>query len=744
MASPDSKFTIENFAKEALEKIGSKLKCPVCHDNFKEPKLLSCFHVFCKSCLEKLVVSDPDKPSTITCPTCRYLTTLPNNGVAGIQADFHIEHLFEIKQSLERAKKGNQCPICNSEAEAAKFCQQCKKSMCKKCAAIHGQWGDFRDHKIISLEELDSDKKLLSVAITTMCQRHPKVEAAIYCQTCSELICNNCTVSIRHKGHSYKLIDEIYPEYKEEIISSLQPLKEQRNKVQQALDMCDTKAREIKSQKSCIESSISLKIEQLQQDLEKRKTNLIAILESKTEEKLKELATHRDYVETMHVRMSSCVDYAESCLETGMESEVVAMKAPLLKQIKLLGTDCDLGSFEPEVEADMEFLCTDIECHAFGKIACDPVSPQKSYAAGDGTAFAVAETPSCVQIHPLSKTGKEFKQLIDLTASLIHSKTRTWVNCYLNDQSSIVYQPTFKGKHILDIRINNESIHESPFILTVAPSQQSLLGPRVVRNLSIPYGTVTNTKGELIAIERRHSVAVLSLTGEKIVSIGTKGNKSGNFEFPRSITADLDDNIYVADKDNYRIQKFTPEGKFVASVGSRGVNNLQFASPTGICFNKFDHNLYVCDELNNRIQVITTDLAFVRNFGSEGDNDGQFRSPMFTCFDEANNLYVTDSGNNRVQVITREGYFVRSFSEKARGEKLQQPFAIAIDSSNIVYVSEWESNSISLFTAEGRYIMSFGSSGSKEGEFNKIRGIYIDQNDSIFVSDHKNNRVQIF
>ena len=107
---------------------------------------------------------------------------------------------------------------------------------------------------------------------------------------------------------------------------------------------------------------------------------------------------------------------------------------------------------------------------------------------------------------------------------------------------------------------------------------------------------------------------------------------------------------------------------------------------------------------------------------------------------------MTDSGNNRVQVFTDKGCFIRSFSnkgDKVDSEKLQQPFAIAIDSSNVVYVSEWEKNTISLFTAEGPYLMTFGTNGS-EGEINIIRGMHIDQNDSIYVSDQKNNRVLIF
>ena len=75
----------------------------------------------------------------------------------------------------------------------------------------------------------------------------------------------------------------------------------------------------LKSQKTFIESNIRQKIDQLHE-----------ILECETDKQLKELATHRENVETMYVRNTSCVGYTESSLEIGAESKVVTMKTPVL------------------------------------------------------------------------------------------------------------------------------------------------------------------------------------------------------------------------------------------------------------------------------------------------------------------------------------------------------------------------------------------------------------------------------
>ena len=49
---------LQTVAKQALKKLEDQLTCAICLDTFKDPKLLQCFHVYCKDCLQQLVVMD--------------------------------------------------------------------------------------------------------------------------------------------------------------------------------------------------------------------------------------------------------------------------------------------------------------------------------------------------------------------------------------------------------------------------------------------------------------------------------------------------------------------------------------------------------------------------------------------------------------------------------------------------------------------------------------------------------------
>ena len=739
------------ITEEAVKKIDSKLECSVCLEKFKEPKLLPCFHVFCKSpCLERLVVQGPEGQS-LTCPTCRHHVTLPDNGVAGLQTDFHIEHLFEIRESLEKAKKSD-CENCKKSI-ASKFCQQCKKMMCNECTETHQSWGDFSDHVILGIHELKADAaNVLSAKKILRCEKHLAKKLKMYCNTCSELVCSNCVIGL-HKDHIFELIEEAFPRHKEELVASLEQFKDKLNHVQQALKILDTRAREISDKSTTLVARIHSEIDQLHQILDQRRATLVAQLDASVQKKLEELAAQKNLIETTQAKISSCLEYAEAGVETGTEGEVLRMKEPVIKRIKTITAEISPDIFKPKTDTCIE-LFTDEKapkaCQEFGNIVCDPVSAQNSYATADVTNLATISTETVIEVILMTRKNKQYFDKVDLKAELVHTKTQAKIDCDVsqeNGRHTITYLPVNRGRHRLHIRVNGTHIQGSPYPIAVAPSPESLCRPaRILHDLNKPYGIAVNSNGHMIVAEGgKHCVVILSPDGEKTFSFGKQGSGNGQFKFPSGVTVDQDDNIYVVDTTNNRIQKFTPEGNFMATVGKNGIREMEFIKPMGICFNKTNQLLYVCDQNNCRIQVITTDLTFVRSFGTKGEGIGCFNCPANLAFNSNNYLYVTDCGNNRLQVFTAEGEHLRAINYTGKsGKKAQTPYAIAIDSSDTVYVSESLRNCVDMFTPQGQSIISFGGKGSKEGQYNNICGLCVDQNDCIIVSDSLNNRLQIF
>ena len=116
----------------------------------------------------------------------------------------------------------------------------------------------------------------------------------------------------------------------------------------------------------------------------------------------------------------------------------------------------------------------------------------------------------------------------------------------------------------------------------------------------------------------------------------------------------------------------------------RGRKEGEFNDPRGVTL--YNNQVYVCDRNNHRIQVFDLDLNFVRSIGSRGTGGGEFDAPLDVKFDTAGNMNVAEFGNKRVQVMDISGHFIRSFGQEGEG-KLGGPSALHI-ADKFVYVSD--------------------------------------------------------
>ena len=608
---------------------------------------------------------------SLTCPTCRHIVPLSERGVAGLQSDFHIDHLFEIQDAFNKAEDDNDTNCGNCEnGKATGYCNDCGDFLCDECQSAHKKMKYLQSHKLVSLDELRAQVTSLVPLKKAVphCPKHSENVLKIYCDTCSTLICTDCTIRL-HKDHNYDLVADVLTKHKEELVSSLKPVKEKLDIVQQALKDFDTRAKTIHDQRATIEANIHKEIDEQHQLLDQRMAELVGELEMLTQQKLKDLAAQRDQVEITQVKLANCLEYAEGGLKTGTDGEVLEMKSSVIKRVEQISTKFNPIAIQPETKADIELITKGKEplqqsCRNFLEIDhSGSFSLENSHTTGDGLKGAKTGETKTVSFQAKTKSNRNVKCKLDLKAELVRIESKDKLKCEVikkqHGQHKINYRPMKRGKHELHITVNMDTVRGSPFPIAVAPSPQSFVKPsRVVRGVNNPRGTVFNSKGQLDVVESGGAtVSVLTPEGEKIRTFGQLNNACG-------VTVDKDDNIYVVEYGNHRVNKFSSDGEFVAAVGSLGSGNLQFSNPVGICYNRRDNNLYVPDQSNNRIQVLSTELKFVRCFGTPGNGNGQLQNPLYATFDNANNFYVTDYGNYRVQVFTAEGQFLRTFSQK--------------------------------------------------------------------------------
>ena len=633
--------------------------------------------------------------------------------------------------------------------------------LCQECAEIHQKWKSSRNHKIVTVTDIQASADVASIVSLkrklSCCQKHPENICKMYCETCSELICSDCTIRL-HQGHQYDLISDTFPKYKQEILASLEPVKHHLATVKKALQSLDKREREISAQKVATETDIDKQINELLHSLEKRRTELKGQLGKLTQHKLKSLAAQKDQFELLHTQLASCLEYVEGSLKTGTQGEILEMKAPVLKHIQQMTAEFKPDTLVPEEEADMLLISDDIPdlnracCEVADVVQGHVVCDKKSYISGEGMKTARAGEPTTVTFHAIDRYGKECQTPVtQITSELVICTDTTTIKCQVRREGKskyeIQYQPATQGKHQLHIRINGKSIEGSPYTVMARRSLQSLGKPvKIIGNIKNPYGIATNSKGEIIVAESgARCISIFTPEGQKIRSFGNPGTAHGQFSCPWGLAVVEDDNLIIVDHSTCRIQKFTSNGTFISSVGTQGSNPLQFQGPIGITCNHKTGKLYVSEHSNNRVQVLNRDLTFSSTFGSQGSGNKQFQYPYDIATDSDGTVYVADCNNHCIKVFTPEGKFLRKFGSQGSGVgQLKHPTGIAIDCHDTVYIVDIGNRQVSLFTTQGQFLKSFGSRGSAEGQFSNSYGITVRDDGSILVTDSSNSRVQIF
>jgi hypothetical protein len=227
---------------------------------------------------------------------------------------------------------------------------------------------------------------------------------------------------------------------------------------------------------------------------------------------------------------------------------------------------------------------------------------------------------------------------------------------------------------------------------------------------------------------------------------GSSGTGNGQFG-PQGgqIAVDSSNNVYVADTDNSRIEKFDYNGNYLTQWGNQGSGDGQLWNPEGIVVDS-SNNVYVADYANDRIEKFDSNGNYLTQWGSQGSGNGQFNDPYGIAVDSSNDVYVSDLSNSRIEKFTSSGNYLTQWGSygSGNGQFDGYPEGVAVDSSNNVYVTDTTDCRIEKFDRNGTYLSQWGSSGSGNGQFEVPNGIAIDSSNNVYVTDGENSRIEKF
>jgi sugar lactone lactonase YvrE len=212
-----------------------------------------------------------------------------------------------------------------------------------------------------------------------------------------------------------------------------------------------------------------------------------------------------------------------------------------------------------------------------------------------------------------------------------------------------------------------------------------------------------------VAIGPNDSVYVMDTWNNRVQVFNSNGSikfaytTDDGFFAPREIAVDSNGFSYVADTGKHRVVKFDPKGQKVMSIGASdpktgqvvpGSKDGQFNEPIGLALDQ-GGNLYVADRLNFRIQVFGPDGQFVRKWTTKWliplQTNGvpeQVDIEPHLAMDQAHGLvYATDGKGKKVFCYKLDGTLVSTLETNTTGAPLfAVPIGVAVDKDSNVYV----------------------------------------------------------
>ena len=585
----------EGQVKQMLEK---EVTCALCLDLFKQPKKLPCDHVYCRDCLRGLALRSLN--ATISCPECRTLTQVPGNDVNNFPTAFRVNRLIEAFQQVQIRV------------------------------------------------ETDSPN------VIEMCQIHPAQQLVIYCETCKKQLCRDCVLmSQEHASHEYGFFEKMAPKHREKVIRKLSQITAQKSSISSALgEIAAAKSNMADDAQECrddVEHAFEELFSVLQTCKQAMKDEATAYYSSLTgifdqqEERLKDIQSKIESVVTsvdttlqdddqgFLVRLESTFESIGN-LQKRIQGVSLTVVKPQLMTKQVIGSDALKHIMETK-------------CFLYKKAQAEMCSLDSSFV--DVSLYVGNQASFILNLCDSMGNASQGENRIDvdLVSHRVAAYTiRGSFELLQSGRAKISFTPEIRGRYQMNVKVNGDHIKNSPFIVTV------YVHPNL---LSKPVAEIAGLDRPASLRCSRDKVLATEVKKCRIIGIISQQSIRELIKLPGAdeLTQDLDHNIYVTNYNNNQLIKLNSAGTLITIVGKLGEGNAEFNGPNGLRVSK-NNELYVCDSYNNRVQVFDLNLNFKRSFGKKGTGKGQFDFPADINFDSKGNIYVTDIKNHRIQVFT--------------------------------------------------------------------------------------------
>jgi sugar lactone lactonase YvrE len=257
-----------------------------------------------------------------------------------------------------------------------------------------------------------------------------------------------------------------------------------------------------------------------------------------------------------------------------------------------------------------------------------------------------------------------------------------------------------------------------------------LLNDNVVKEIS------NGTWGDLIqpgdvAVNSTGSIYITDSGNNRVIVLNATYDYefefTGNFSYPLGITIDSNNRVFIVDRNNHVVKKFTSNGTLLMQFGTYGADIGEFAFPEFLTVNQAGE-IFIPDTKNSRVQYFYPNGSFINYYGQYGITNGQFRFPTGICLLSESIMMICDTGNDRLQKVDKTEFlqFTAPILSQTASPDEDGNFTISwseVVSAEIYYIYRSTTDHITDVTI--RYLEPIANtSGTSFDEINLPNGVY--------------------
>ncbi|XP_033120552.1 E3 ubiquitin-protein ligase TRIM71-like [Anneissia japonica] len=700
-------------------------------------KYMACFHSICKSCVQKTVT----EKSTYKCPMddCGMEQVVPVSGIDGLPDN----KLPQIITDINNVTRGmSKCQKCDNDHRAKVWCKDCSVFLCKDCCGEHDENKD--EHEVISCDNLvlkfkNGESNMLMS--NHVCPTHKeKIESFCTKDSCQKAVCKSCVKDHSStNGHTVIDLSKAAEKCRKELQCSIRDMKVisrqwtylEQNKAKE-MEQIETTTKMVHGTiEDFFQSCYDIIKEREQTVMEQankyaKEMKEYVEFQNKKASALKERFKQMESVASMAIKYNDDKDIAE--IKNSMVGTMKELSVPPASK-QVIGPQM-MSFSKAEYAKDRLIGCIS----GIGQLEFNSAIPYLSYC--DDT-IAFLDLECTVNIHMMNYRGLKCNHGgMNINVILKAPKTSTDEPYHLYDMKNGSYQVKFEpkvaGVYVAHVMLDGVHIKNSPLSIPIC-KLKTTVHPQVYQKPS---------KVSLTAIDlsrkARPMPAKLPIQAElDCPSGGTircdvvqESDKIYNIRY---IPTEIGEHkLYIGM--NKTVVNGSPISLTVRqylAVGRTDIEVNKLVRPSALAIDSND-NIYVADtSINKRIQKYNMTHTCIGSILVDADGASSL------VIDHDDNIIILFRDSKHIKILDTKGKILKNFTLHT----LKKPIGLDVDTNGRIYVTDSVDHMLFILDYNGKILQEFGGRGKEPGKFDTPVDVCL-YNDTIFISDRYNNRVQ--